>query len=83
MRVLPEGVVEARPPAADLFDSAMELATSLKSKGKDEKTRDLWPTAEHVCGMWTCLRLDSEFYESSLHVGGLQLAFKQRSPLIN
>ncbi|CAK9002719.1 unnamed protein product [Durusdinium trenchii] len=38
--LLKHGVVEARPPAADLFDSAMELATSLKSKGKDEKTRD-------------------------------------------
>mmetsp|Transcript_2543 Transcript_2543/g.5909 ORF Transcript_2543/g.5909 Transcript_2543/m.5909 type:complete len:289 (+) Transcript_2543:38-904(+) len=34
------GIVEATPPAGELFDAALELAKSLRSKGKDEKTRD-------------------------------------------
>eukprot|EP00434_Breviolum_minutum_P012745 symbB.v1.2.011234.t1/scaffold751.1/size165343/5 len=34
------GVVEATPSADALFDTALELAKSLRSKGKDEKTRD-------------------------------------------
>lgn len=37
------GVVEATPAADALFDTALELAKSLRSKGKDEKTRDTWP----------------------------------------
>ncbi|CAK9106876.1 Delta(2)-enoyl CoA isomerase 1) (AtECI1) [Durusdinium trenchii] len=40
--LLKHGVVEATPPPSDLFDAAMELAKSLKSKGKDQKTRDTW-----------------------------------------
>ena len=36
----PWGIVEATPPAGELFDAALELAKSLRSKGKDEKTRD-------------------------------------------
>mmetsp|Transcript_50120 Transcript_50120/g.116987 ORF Transcript_50120/g.116987 Transcript_50120/m.116987 type:complete len:292 (+) Transcript_50120:85-960(+) len=35
-----QGVVEATPLACDLSDAAIQLATSLKSKGKDAKTRD-------------------------------------------
>lgn len=38
--LLKHGVVEATPPPSDLFDAAMELAKSLKSKGKDQKTRE-------------------------------------------
>ena len=37
------GVVEATPSADALFDTALELAKSLRSKAKDVKTRDAWP----------------------------------------
>ena len=44
----PSGIVEATPPAGELFDAAMELAKSLRSKGKDEKTRD----TSHIISYW-------------------------------
>lgn len=34
------GVVNAAPPASELLAKAMEVAQGLKSKGKDQKTRD-------------------------------------------
>lgn len=37
------GVVDETPAAGELLDAGLELAKSLRSKGKDEKTRDTWP----------------------------------------
>lgn len=34
------GVVNATPPSSELLPKSLELATALKSKGKDEKTRE-------------------------------------------
>ena len=34
------GVVEDTPPASELYPAAMDLAKSLRSKGKDPKTRE-------------------------------------------
>jgi len=38
--LMQHGVVDATPPASELISTAMEMATALKSKGKDEKTRE-------------------------------------------
>ncbi|CAE7178496.1 fadJ [Symbiodinium pilosum] len=35
-----KGVVEDTPPASELYPAAMDLAKSLRSKGKDPKTRE-------------------------------------------